>query len=335
MAYQTGNLTSHANFLVVLKAFLTSSAVGWTCIKDTNLDTIADSADIGTTANVNLGRVIYFSAPGLDYTKTIYTCFWEFKNTVTGYYNIGVRCMTSYSSLYKKESQTGVSPPHYLCMTNAASSPYWFIANSQRVMCLVNSGSGTYRDCLYAGWLTPNVSAAAEVPLPYAVGGSSATSTNLVSSNVTDRRAFFNPYKDSDAATPICTAGEITSNGGCTLSVRTTSSGWLKIGNGATQTATAQVHAITSPYAHCDSANGYHNDKNYGSSPMEKTLLPISIWSDSNTYQGCYGELDGVYHVSGEGMSPQDVISISGVDYLVWNSVNQTGRNMYAAFKLA
>lgn len=326
--WQSGNLTNHANFLTVLKPFLLSSNVAFTCLADTNTDTIADSADIGTVANVNLSRVIYFHSTGLDATKNIYYCFWSVSNAVTGYYNIGMRVMTSFNPLLKKHLQAGVSPPHYICMTNT-TTPYWFIANAQCVKCLVSSQSGTYRDSSYSGFFTPAISAAGEFPLPYAIGGS-ATDSNQLFNDTTERRAFFTPYGAGNAI-----SADVTANGDHTLSVRAVGGQWLKFGNDASLSDTSKTSLYTEPYINCGAgAVATHPDKVYGSSPIEKVPRPISLVSKLNGYKGTYGELDGVYHISGEGLSPEDIIQVSGVDYLVWNSVNQAGRTMFAAFKL-
>lgn len=332
MSYQAGNLTGHGNFLDVLVAFLTSTDCNWQVLNDTDNTacTAADVADLGTTSNVNLARVVYLKSFGLDHAKSIYYCFWEFSNAVAGYYNIGVRCMTSYNHLLKKESQAGVSPPHYISITNAASSPYWFIANQQRVICLVSSQSGTYRDSLYAGFVTPALSAADEVPMPYAVGGCSISSTNKFD-DASGRRAFFNPYGSG----AIATAGQITSNGAGTLSVRAIGGQWIFFGNGSSQTAMNDDICSVEPYYSVSQTTGFMPDKVLGSSPIQKVPRAISLWSQLSGYKGCYGELDGVFFVGGEGISPQDIITIGGVSYLVWNSTNQSTRNMFAAFKLA
>jgi len=332
MAYQSGNLTSHGNFLDVLKAFLTSSAVVWECLADTDLDTIADSADIGTVANVTLARVIYFRAPGLDFTKEIYVCFWEYYNSVDGYYNIGTRCHTSYSSLYKKEDQAGVSPPNYICMTNAASTPYWFIANGQRVMCLVSSASGVYRDSLYAGWMTPAISAVDEYPLPYVVGGCSHTAATRYDSTSSHRRAFFNPFT---TGTGVATSTHLSTNTVSTLWVRTVGGSWLRFGNAGDKTSHNAPTSITDPYYSVNMSGGWTADKVYNSSPAQKVVRAIRLFSKETGFKGLYGELDGVYHVTGDNLNPEDTITIDGVTYLVWNSTNEAVRSHFAAFKLA
>jgi hypothetical protein len=333
MSYQAGNLTSHGNFLDVLVAFLTSTDCNWELLNDTDNTacTAADVADIGTAANVNLGRVVYLKSFGLDYAKSIYYCFWEVSNAVQGYYNIGVRCSTSYSAILKKENQTGVSPPHFICMTNAGSTPYWFVANQQRVMCFVSSLGGTYRDSLYAGFITPAISDPGEVPLPYAVGGSAKTQTAKFD-DIADRRAFWNGITASGA---IATAGVITSNGTHTLSARAVGGQWLQFGNGDGETNHNMTTTRTEPYLTIAQSTSFMPDSVYNSSPIQKVPRAVELWCSIYGYQGCYGELDGIFYVGGEGLNPQDLISIDGVDYLVWNNINQATRNMFCAIRLA
>lgn len=72
-----------------------------------------------------------------------------------------------------------------------------------------------------------------------------------------------------------------------------------------------------------------------GSTPVRDTeaeypLIPVEL---SDTL-GIYGVLDGVFHVSGFGMTVETVISISGINYVVFQDVYRTGFNDYYAVRM-
>jgi hypothetical protein len=320
MSYESGVLTSHGDFLDKFVAFVTSTDCDWEMINDTDNTacTAADLADIGTTANVTLGRVVYLRSRGLDLTKDIIYCFWEIKNTVAGYWNIGYKLCPTYSALLKKESQVNSSSPQYICMTDAASSPYWFIVNSQRAIFCVSSAAGVYRDSGYIGFYTPAIAESDQLPLPMYVGGSARDYTYLYTT--AGRKAFFVPTSTLAIASPG-------SNGNHNGVFRLTTGAWLTI-SGASSDDTLFEPIATNVHFSLEIT------KAYGSSPMEKCIYPIRLHCKYSTHKGCYGELDGAYYVNGDGLTPEDILTINGVDYLVWNNINTTTAYDFCAIRL-
>jgi hypothetical protein len=62
-------------------------------------------------------------------------------------------------------------------------------------------------------------------------------------------------------------------------------------------------------------------------------MLPI--YMDSNYSGGnTYGELEGIYAISGAGQLAGNVISVSGVDYLVTANSNRLQISSFAALRL-
>jgi hypothetical protein len=62
------------------------------------------------------------------------------------------------------------------------------------------------------------------------------------------------------------------------------------------------------------------------------TLFPIILHSDSSD-QEIFGELDGVYAVTGFDNFAENVITIDAVDYLIFQNISRTGRADYMAIK--
>jgi hypothetical protein len=60
-------------------------------------------------------------------------------------------------------------------------------------------------------------------------------------------------------------------------------------------------------------------------------LTPIVLTDTVNVY----GELDGVYQVSGFGNSSEDIVTAGGVDHLVVQDVYRNGVRDFVAVKLA
>lgn len=62
------------------------------------------------------------------------------------------------------------------------------------------------------------------------------------------------------------------------------------------------------------------------------TLQPIVLHNNSDTV---YGELDGVFHISGFSQAVENTLSIGGVNYVVMQNTYRTGFNDYFALRLS
>lgn len=62
------------------------------------------------------------------------------------------------------------------------------------------------------------------------------------------------------------------------------------------------------------------------------TLQPIVLHNNSNTI---YGELDGVFHISGFSQGSENTLVIGGVTYVVIQNIYRTGFNDYIALRLS
>ena len=339
MAYETGTLTNFDDLLTKFKTFVTTDAdlttdgQLWTVLKDSDVDTgFADDA-LCTGANATSAtagpfvRRIYFKSEGLGGTDSIYHCLTSLK-TAAGAYNLELRNHLTFNSAVTLPSQVGVSPAHYLLLNNAASvNAYWFIANGRRAIIIVKVGS--VYECGYIGLGHP-CGSPSEVPYPYMTGGSCSTYTRTPSSTDPEHRAFFAPY---------CNGASLSSASTLSVLVPNTNS-WLPIGNYYTnpsvQTAgvsvvlplsvlagngSAAISVSTRPQGFC-----------YGNT--DRVIRPISIISSLAGYLGSYGAIDGVFHVSGEGMASEYTLTIGGDTYLCIQSTFYTNRESFAVFKL-
>jgi len=191
---------------------------------------------------------------------------------------------------------------------------------------------GTVFQSGYAGMLYPNGSPS-EFPQPLAVGGSCYTYNVSPSSVAAAHRAFFAPAGSSASASIGSSS---------TLYVLARDGGqWLSVCNytvsGAQQDGTAMYVLPLRALAGIGSVTQGNTYRPIGGcyGNTDRRLRPVSIVSSLQGYKGCYGDFDGVCHVSGEGLSAEDVLEEGSVDWLVWPSTFYTDRESFAAFKLA
>lgn len=339
MAYETGTLTNFDDLLTKFKTFVTTDATLttdgqlWTVLKDSDVDTgFADDA-LCTGANATSAttgpfvRRIYFKSEGLGGTDSIYHCLTSLK-TAAGAYNLELRNHLTFNSAAVATSQLGVSPAHYLLLNNAAAvNAYWFIANGRRAIIIVKIGS--VYECGYIGLGHP-CGSPSEVPYPYMTGGSCSTYTLTPSSSSATHRAFFAPYCAGSSLSSAATLNALIPN----------TNNWLPVGNyqstsSSQETAPAVVLPLSVLAGNGSAAISVSTRPQgfcYGNT--DRVIRPISIVSSLTGYKGSYGALDGVFHVSGEGMASEYTLTIGGDTYLCIQSTFYTNRESFAAFKL-
>lgn len=66
-------------------------------------------------------------------------------------------------------------------------------------------------------------------------------------------------------------------------------------------------------------------------SDSQYSLLPVIM---TNAVSGSFGELDGIYHVSGFNNAVENVITLSGVDYVIIQDVARNGFNDFYAIRM-
>ncbi len=289
----------------------TGTAVDWADLLD-KLITHLSSGTMGSEAWTQLAmdtsitdeRIAYLQGPGLSGTDAIHVNIRQFKNVPSDYYNWQIRGAVAYNSLVPFDQQPGVSPAANLPLWQSAI-PYWVIANGRRFI-LIAKVSTTYQT-LYGGFILPYATSA-EMPYPLFVGASASTVLRW-----SDGSYRLSSFWDSAQTTSY---------------IRHFDGAWLEIANFQARTDTQRVELTPNtcwPWEQ-DWAIGRNQDASYG-------LLPAVLHA---SYSGAnvYGELDGVYFVSGFSNAAEDIMDIGSDDYLVVQSAYRTGRRDYAAIKL-
>lgn len=291
----TGTATDYLDLLTKVKTHLTSGTMG----------SQAWTVEADDTTTVPGERFLYLTGPGLSGTDEIHVNIRAYQSVGSDYYNWQIRGSVAYGSTYFWHLQPGTSPAANLLLWQSAI-PYWLIANGRRFI-LVAKVSTTYQT-LYAGFIMPYATSA-EMPYPLFIGASAAAG-DLRWSNGTYRLGA--PW---DAPQSACY-------------LRHFDGAWANICNFRDRGDTTREELADnncwpwqSDYRISQNADGGY------------TLFPSVL---HGTFGGAntFGELEGVYYVSGFSNASEDIIDVGSDDYLVVQSAYRTDRMSYAAIKL-
>jgi hypothetical protein len=324
MAHTSGTATDYLDLLDKFDAFVTAGlgSQNWTQLKDDTGESNPDFAN---------DRHIYYRAPGLAGTEQIYVVMSAFHNVGNDYYNLEAIGATGYNAGARHDLQPGTSKGSYLLAWNA-SIPYWFIGNG-RCAKIIAKISGVYQS-MYVGFIIPHGSPS-EYPYPMFIGGMHANPRKRWSNTDTTHKAFWNPCCDS-SANPIfnnCSGAFLCLPGHT----------WVGVGNYTTGTEFSPTNGAQSTKVWPYTTRFEQVEHIYGDS-TGYALMPLTLTSGASAFVGVagWGEFDGVYFVSGFSNAVENIITVSGVDYLVvQNAFRSSGpdhdniaSNQYAAFSL-
>lgn len=252
-------------------------------------------------------REVILKGPGLAGQDEIYVGFRTSSSVQSDFYNIQ---WLTYATGFDPERPWYQQPGGFDSGPSALlwdqEIRYWFVASGRRFI-VIAKVSTTYAS-LYGGLILP-YGLPSEMPYPVAVGASYSTQGERWSSQSERHSSFWHPgaYSTWDASG---------------LRLRRT--------DGAVE-AFANITYSTSP-------NGWTYPGRYGvayrASPSgDYALQPVTLYS-SNGGGNVWGELDGVYHISGHGSASENTLSIAGKTYLVVQSAFRTTIDGYAAICL-
>jgi len=226
------------------------------------------------------------------------------------YYNWKLQGFTGYSDGIAFASQPGAIGDAYppSLALSAASLPYWFAADGRRFVAAARVGS--VYEAGYLGFLLP-YGLPSQYPYPLAVGGSITGQYGGFRYSIQNptHRVFVSPGGQYGAAADEYRAYS---------TLRVLHGNWLSVRTfyGTTEPGNeSRLYRETWPYG-----DGYANnswaamrDNIDGSFP----LFPILVYQEDPS-DNVFGELAGCLAVPGYGLAPEDVITVSGVDHIVF-----------------
>lgn len=250
-------------------------------------------------------REVSVRGPGLAEADQIFVNMRTVSSNQADLYNIGIRYATGFDATKMSDSQPGDPQKTTWMLLWNQSIKYWFIANGRRFIVLAKV-STTYAS-MYGGFILP-YGLPSEIPYPIVSGASCAVNVRW-SDQTENHSSFWNPagYSQSD----------ITS-----LYMRRTDGGVDAFKN---IQYSGDPFSWTYPYR-------YRLD--YRTSPGDSYALePVVLYSSTNG-GNVWGELDGVFAISGFNNASENTQVINGKTYLVVQSGYRTRANDYAAILL-
>lgn len=289
-----------------------------------------------TVLNSEVGVEMIWRAPGNDGLRQVYTGARLFSDAGADYYNWRLGGFTGYSSGVAFTAQPGFvgQPGPVLNLWNSAT-PYWFVANGQRVIVIAKI-SAVYVSA-YLGLINPYVDPG-YWPYPLFVGGSMAWTTEPAATSP-DWRWSLTGIRVASFWRGFPNYGTRSYTGG---------QGRLRLPTGvyiALQNYTAaDVIANGGPCSvwpfSCDSADspsrGFQNIRENldGTYP----LLPIFFSSDNGTVAGddvnIWGEFDGIRATTGHGNAAENTITEGSLTYAVFQETYRNEKDCYCAVAL-
>lgn len=237
---------------------------------------------------------IFLRGEGLGALDEIYAGVEAYENTSSGYYNWQACGAWGWRSGRALTAHPMSSALRYLYLWNT-SIPYWMFGHAGRL--IVVAKVGTVFQMLYLGFGLPPATEA-QYPYPLIVGGCGTSATALYSATGTGNSMF---WSNNGANGVICRPG----------------GDWDQIGP-----------------ANCPPLSVSSGIGNVMVLTLDGTYLLEEIFVTDSARTSIYCALDGVYRVSGFGNSAENIITVGGVNYMVFPDVYRVGIGDFCAVKM-
>lgn len=236
-------------------------------------------------------------APGLSADKQIFFGIQTYENSGLDYYNYRLNGFTGYiSDSTSFTTQPGARSTNIGVPLLNLNMPYWIRGNGQGFTCVVNVSTGYYQT-ITMGFLS-KFGNFTQWPYPLLVGGMLYT----------DSATRF--HVNTDLA---WWKGNVNS-----MMLRLPDGSWV----------TTYVDGFT-----YGSTNFYRNTNNDKlSSVGYYALTPMELIRQSP--DNVYGVVDGLFHISGYGMGPENTLTIDGVNYITFRDGAKSGLKDYIAMSM-
>ena len=305
MAFQIGTAADYLDLMDRFNTFVT-----------TDTDLVAAGQNWTTLLN-DSGEEYYWQLPGLSGTEEIYLNAQVYEDSVSSNYGFRLNAATGYISgndFWDQPSARVETYTPYLPLWNA-EIPYWFVANGQRAI-IIAKVSSSFQSA-YIGKIN-QYALPTQYPYPVFIGAS----TNNES------------YKYSNAEGTSFSSFYI-GNPGCSLFKPDGSWGPVYQQSSSGYLATLPWFQWLSGFS-TYIAQMAPLDGTYPLIPgMIETQIGLSLYDTASRDAAVFGEFDGVYWIPGAQMSPETIITIDSVDYLIITPPNSELENKFAAIKLS
>lgn len=316
MAYESGTATDHKDLLLKLKNFLTTH-VGLTVQNPSQAWTVMRYLNPTDGAHELVVR-----GPGLGGTDAVYVGI-KTEDLANGGRNWQLQGFTGYDGMASFDSQPGglvANVPRLLLL--GSGMPYWFFANGRRI--IVVARASTSYQIAYLGFIMP-YGPPANLPYPMFVGGCACTASVWTETSSNSNTPFFSARGDAPSnVRPTLSSGYFMT------------AGWKNV--------LEKFYYYNNWYADYELFVLPHAAG--GVNPSGKKALELLRPNPDGTYpllsmtlcasgavRNVYGEFEGMYGIPGIGIAAEDVITVGGQQYIVFNGGSLTARNSFVAIK--
>lgn len=304
----------------------------------------------GSVAN-HFGSEVIFKATGTAGGDEIFTGLRSEYDTANGWYDLVLNGYSGYDAGEKSWFlQPGALPGFGSPLVKAnplvplwdTSMPYWIAANGRSVRLAVKVS--TSYEGMYLGLILPYATPG-QYPYPLAVGGSLVPQQNA---RGPEWRYSYSNFRHAVFVGPGASATPSVEDRWSGLYVRDTGGAWLQFANrpdsGGSDGVLGIAQAFTSPFATSGSLRGVWphctNDQwTVGKRPFGECLgggyaaMPCVLLQRSPTVD-VYGELEGVFAISGQNNAPENTTAIAGVNAVVFGNASRTTEHEFWALTL-
>lgn len=257
---------------------------------------------------------LYLRGAGDDGLDEIYCGVRCFENTSAGYYNWELYGAIAYRAdrnigdqPFGSNGVAGSGAPVFSCFWNAAI-PYWMVATPRRI--IVFAKVNTIYSCVHLGFIDPPATPS-QYPYPLLIGGSNGVVDNSYASTAYSHTAF---WSWSGSSSPTIFFG----------TVYLPSGEWGVISNVSSSNSTVlRVESLCNPWR--------------GSllkAPDDSYLLEPMFIRRYN-FQDVLGQINGIYWVSGYQNASENIITVDGVNYMVFQDTFRTSYGDYCAMRMS
>jgi len=293
------------NGIIALDLVDTDSLLGGATLGETLIIPVVTGPMVTAASNWTLlrqyeandgGLHFFVMGPGTSGADEIFVSFATARFVEADAYNVRFFGGIGFNESCTTASTILGASPLVSMLLSDATMPCWFIGSGRRFIAIAKV-STVYESC-YMGFMLPT-GTSSEYPYPLIVGGTAGAGLPAVSWRDTsaDHRAFFDPSQ--------------------TLIMRDKGGAWVVFDNDGAISNTFPAKSLN--ILPCFGGN--------------RALFPVTLHS-STPLNGTFGDLDGVFYVSGFNLFSEDVIDCNGVDRLCIQSAFRTGIKNFAAFSL-
>lgn len=241
---------------------------------------------------------LLLKAPGLSGTEEVFVGMRTYQDASADYYNLTAAGFTGYVPGNAFAAQPGALLRGVPAHNNRID--YWLTLNGQRLVLAMKVGTPVY-ESLYLGKILP-YARPSQYPYPLFVGG-------MLTGETTTRF--------SETTHTCWVKGAVGRMGGGNYD-----SGRLRFNDGSWRSV--EAYPWNNNQLGASSYNARDTDGIY-------PLIPVVLNDNS---AGLYGELEGVFHISGFNNAVENTVELNGVSYVVMQDVWRTGHTDYYAIRM-